>query len=77
MPEKIKVCITCKQVVEYSQIVDVTPDQFELLKKHNGHDLGDDDDVEAYRLVDSLIDRREVFSADEEYKDFTVYKEAK
>lgn len=68
--EKIKVWLTCSQVVTYSQQVELTKEEFDKL-----NDVVDVDEAdEAFNIIFNNINQNEIFDAESEFTNVTVEK---
>ena len=66
----VKVNIRVKETVIYDQNIEVTEEQYKQLKKY------DEDDVcfnnEGYHLIESVVNKDDVFDNTGEWQEFTI-----
>lgn len=72
MSDKIKVTIQCKEVIEYSQEVLVTQEQFNNLSRYNDDEITERKDTDNYGVIEGLIDRRDALDCGREFTDFFI-----
>jgi hypothetical protein len=73
MSEKIKVNITCKQVIRYEKEIEITKEDYDELERVNGGDVQFYRQDEAYGILEGLINvHTDVTDSDDEFLDFEM-----
>ena len=66
----VKVNIRVKETVIYDQTIEVTEEQYKQLKKYDEEDICFNN--EGYHLVESVINKDDVFDNTGEWQEFTI-----
>ena len=69
---KIKVKITAKQVIHYSQEVEMDLEDYKQVEKLDNEDI--ENYKPEYEIIDDYINKQDVCFSDDEYLDVTVKK---
>jgi hypothetical protein len=64
--------ISCKQTVTYSQHIEVTDEEYEILKASDGDDIYQLHDPEVYNIIDSKLNYHDIFESDDAFIDFSI-----
>lgn len=59
--------IECSQVVHYNQQVTVTDEEYETIKSLDLDDISEKSDKEAFRIIETIINRSDVCDAEQEF----------
>lgn len=74
MEKKILISIKAKQVIEYSQEVEVSKEHYKKLKDCDLWDISEDDDKDLFYLLQGYINHSDVFYGEPEYTDVQITK---
>jgi len=67
--------IELTQKVTYSQQIEVTEEEYEILKEYNGTDVyNDSSDREAHNIITNKLDFSDILSSDDLYEDVKITK---
>ena len=69
---KLKVKITAKQVIHYSQIVEMDLEDYKQIETLDCEDV--ENYKSEYEIIDDYINKQDVCFSDDEYLDVTVKK---
>ena len=69
---KLKVKITAKQVIHYSQIVEMDLEDYKQIETLDSEDV--ENYKSEYEIIDDYINKQDVCFSDDEYLDVTVKK---
>lgn len=73
----MQVNISCKQIVEYSQAIEMSKHDFERLKDFDMDDINYDDYPEEFNLLQKYIDFTDVYDSEQTFKDVKLLKKNK
>ncbi len=69
---KIKVEIACEQVFCFRQEVEITLEEYELLKNLEGDEIHEQRNRKEYSILQEYIDVQNVFDSHNEFLDFEI-----
>ncbi len=76
MEKKITKWIKCSQKITYYQEVELTKQELKILKNADELDIcqhsSNDENREAFELIDGLINPQDIFESEQEFTDFEL-----